>query len=279
MHLNYGISLFNFFRHNYPNYEGGLPELEDALSSIAELGYVGVELWRFWREWDLFEPTTAEAVSEWCHELRRSFHTQGAKTPDDHKKQIDAVRGCGVELLVVHPGDLCDYRPGDDGRKYRPDIAKTREVVNYGADRNVTLALENGGLAFLVEAIENVDNLRICLDIGHVYIEPDRQNPGQQENKSMADYLDALGPRLAHLHIQDILPESEKLLPDAGLDHYTPGTGSIPESDWKLLFSRLEELEFDGLAMLEIRPRNPFLQASRALSFLEEMTIDRRTVR
>lgn len=275
---NYGLSLWNFAYHNYQKLEGGLPELEDVLAQIKQFGYSGVELHRQWKERNLFELRMSERVRTLCDELglRRSLHTGGVRTLEEHKAQISGAQQCGVEVLVIHPTDLCDFTEGDEGEKYRPDISLTREIVSYAADRNVALALENGGFDFLVEAIENVEGLRVCLDIGHVYLEPDRaypitSYPWKKESKSLAEYLDALEARLIHLHIQDILPECETVFPDAGLDHYTPGTGDIPETDWRLLFDRIEQMDFRGLAILEVRPRKPFLQGSLAIRFLEDV--------
>ena len=280
MDVNYGLSLWNFFHHNFRDHEGGLPELRDVLTDIKRFGYCGVELWRRWKGLDIFEPDTSKAVFGWCNGLRRSLHTQNVKGFDEHKEQIDGAQRCGVEVIVLHPTDLCDFVEGrDSGDKCRPNIPLARDIVRYASDRNIVLALENvqkPGLEFLVEAIENVGNLRVCLDVGHVYLDPDGENPGKMERKSLAEYLDKLGQRLAHLHIQDVLPEAEKVFPDAGQDHYTPGTGTIPESDWRLLFNTLESLSFDGLAMLEILPRKPFLQGNLALQFLDKMRNSRK---
>lgn len=272
MKLNHAMSLWNFFHYSYRNRKGGLPELQEVLTQLKPLGYSGVELWHYWKGQDLFKTRMARDVSEWCHGLRRSLHTEGARSFEKHKMQIDGARRCGVEVIVLHPTDLCDYVKGGNGELYRPDIALTRDVVAYASDRNITLALENGGLDFLVEAIENVEGLRITLDVGHVYLELDRKRGGM-ENKTMAEYLEKLGPRLAHMHIQDVLPEPERAFPDAGLDHYELGTGAIPEEDWELLFRKLKELGFRGLAVFEIRPRNPFLTGNRAILFLEGITI------
>ena len=270
MDINWGLSLWNFFHHDYSSFyrcEGGLPELQDVLANMNQCGYRGVELWRHWKGEDLFEPDMAKAVCDWCGGLRRSLHTQGVRTIEEHQAQIDGAQRCGAELIVLHPQDICDFENWreyrDDVEPNRPDVSFTREIVAYAAERNVVLALENGALSFLVEAIENVEGLRICLDIGHIYIET--------VVKTMAECMEGIGSRLAHLHLQDIVSEPEKSLPGAGLDHYTPGTGAIAETEWRHLFRSLEDWRYTGLAIVETRPRNPFLQGAQALRFLQNM--------
>ena len=120
------------------------------------------------------------------------------------------------------------------------------------------MALENGPLAFLDQAISEVEDLRICLDIGHVYF----------TDEPLSTFLKVLKTRLVHLHIQDILPWEEAWLPHPGRDHYLPGTGGIPEEDWKLLAATLEEIDFQGTAVFEIRPRNPYQTAHLTSQFL-----------
>jgi len=115
----------------------------------------------------------------------------------------------------------------------------------------VKLALENGPLCVLQSAIEKIDGLGICLDVGHVYFTDD----------PMSKFLSVLKGRLIHLHIQEILPAEEKALPYTGADHYIPGSGAIPADDWRLLVQTLKEINYQGIAVFEIQPRNPFQTA------------------
>ena len=52
-------------------------------------------------------------------------------------------------------------------------------------------------------------------------------------------------------------------------DHYTPGTGGIPQAEWKLLAQTLKEIDFDGIAVFEIIPRNPLQNTVLGKRFLE----------
>jgi sugar phosphate isomerase/epimerase len=106
-----------------------------------------------------------------------------------------------------------------------------------------------------------VDGLKICLDVGHIYF----------TSESMQAYLSALKTRIIHLHLQDILTPAEVGLPNRGTDHYTPGTGGIPAEDWHLLVATLREIDFDGTAVFEIRPRNPYQTAYLGRRFFDSL--------
>ncbi len=53
--------------------------------------------------------------------------------------------------------------------------------------------------------------------------------------------------------------------------HYRPGTGSIPENDWKLLFQKLQENRFSGTGVIEIQPRNPLQLAALSMQYLNRL--------
>jgi len=249
MEINYAVSLWNV-RH-YAN----APSLERSITFIRDQGY-GVELWGQWQdEPDLYDPMGRQRLKHVVEGMKVSLHTAGADTFDLQKKHIDAASYLGAELIVLHPGDLAG------GENSRPDLKRARDAVDYATDRDVKLALENGPLPFLVEAIENVDGLGICLDVGHVYFTAE----------SLDKYLDALKHRLIHLHLQDILTQAETNLPATGKDHYLPGTGGIPSEDWQLLARTLKEIDFRGMAVFEIRPRNVFQTALLGTDFMRKL--------
>ena len=104
--------------------------------------------------------------------------------------------------------------------------------------------------------------MKICLDTGHVY----------WTEHSLADYLGALKHRLVHMHVQDIACETESPVTDLyGLDHLNPGSGGISRDDWQLLLDTLEEVDFDGMAVFEVRPRHPLQLGLLARDYLESL--------
>ncbi len=238
MDLNYRISLWNYFHYHQPG------SLEKVIDSIREAGY-GVEIWERWfqRE-DLFGPLHRKRLQNLIGDIPSSLHAGGSDTIEQHENQIKTAVATDSDVIVVHPNHL--------RLRNRPDYEFAQKIVDMAVDNGIVMALENSPLEILTEALKNLDNLEICLDVGHIYF----------TDRSMKEFVDSLKHDICHLHIQDTLGE---------IDHYVPGSGIIPESDWRYLFNALEEVGFEGAAVFEIRPRNPLQHAQLADDFLQRM--------
>jgi sugar phosphate isomerase/epimerase len=248
--IQYAISLWNFSHY------ASVGSLEQELGRIRELGY-GVELWGQWRDIeDLYSKSRRVMVKDALGDMLVSLHSAIVHTFAEHQAQVDAAHDLGASVLVVHSDEF--FVSG----QRQLDVTLCRNVVAYAAERGVRIALENGQLPFLEQAIAAVDGLKICLDIGHVYL----------TDAPLRDFLAAVGPRIIHLHLQDILSPAEAGLPHAGMDHYVPGSGGIPSADWRLLAATLQEMDFDGTAVFEIRPRNPYQTAHLGKHFFSACT-------
>lgn len=249
MDIKYSVSLWNYLHY------ADVPSLERVITLLREQDY-GIELWGSWREEkDLFDEVGRKRLKDILQDMKVSLHTAGANTFDLHKKQIDAAVDFGAEVVVLHPSDLTS----NDNSCLDSHLAC--QIVKYAAKHGVRIALENGELPFLVNAIEKVQGLGVCLDIGHVYF----------TSNSLGEFLNALKERITHLHIQDILPEDELALPRTGKDHYIPDTGGIPAADWQLLAATLKEINFQGIAVFEIQPRNPLQTALLGMNFVQKL--------
>ncbi|MGD9145324.1 MAG: sugar phosphate isomerase/epimerase [Anaerolineae bacterium] len=249
MKIEYAISLWNY------DHYAEAASLEDVLGRIRSLGY-GVELWGWWRgERYLYGVAQRAEVQAALGSMPVSLHSSIVRSLPEHRAQIDAAHDLGAGVLVVHSDE---FFAGDQGQL---DVGLCREVVAYAAQRGVRIALENGQLPFLEQALAAVDGLKICLDVGHVYF----------TSEPMAAYLSALKTHIVHLHLQDILTPAEIDLPNRGRDHYTPGTGGIPAEDWQLLVATLREIDFEGSAVFEIRPRNPYQTAYQGSRFFDSL--------
>jgi len=246
--LQYAISLWNFSHQAHPG------SLEEALARMRATGY-GVELWGRWPslEESLYTPAQWARVRAALAGMPVSLHTALVYDLEAHQAQVDAAQALGARVLVVHSDE---FFAGERGVL---DAGLCREVVAYASQRGVCIALENGQLPFLERAIAAVDGLRICLDVGHVYL----------TDRPLGDFLAALKSRLVHLHLQDVLAPDEAGLPHAGADHYALGTGGIPAEDWALLAATLHEIDFEGTAVFEIRPRTPYQVAHRGRQFFD----------
>jgi len=228
-----------------------------VLGFLRDLNF-GVELWPIWRdEKDLFDLVGRQRLRQSVQGMRVSLHTAADNTFDMHRKQIDAAADIGAKVIVVHARNFYSQGTSDI------DLSLARSVTSYAADNGVKIALENTfeELSVLVDAVENVEGLGICLDVGHVYF----------TSTPMAEYLDALGDRIIHLHLQDTLGQDESHLPATGPDHFSPGTGSIPAKDWELLMATLKTVDFQGTGVFEVRPRNPLQIALRAQAFVRKV--------
>lgn len=253
MEIQTAVSLWNY-NHYHP-----VPDLEEILSVLRK-HHFGVELWDSWqKDTDLYHPGQRDKLAFALQGMPVSLHSAiGARGREVHRQQIDTAAALGSEILVVHTDNL--YAPNRD----QVDYALAAELVEYAGDRGVHLALENGQLPVLRETLDRVEGLKICLDVGHVYL----------VREGMAEFLDTFGKEIVHLHLQEILSEPEqKWVGEAGiiLDHYTPGTGGIPAHEWNLLFRRLKDLEYRGMAVFEIQPRRPLQTGHLARLFLDSI--------
>lgn len=254
MKLNYSISMWNYEAYTRP------ATLEEAVSEAVRCGY-GVEVWPDWKDdHDLFSESNRSRLVRLLKDVRSSLHGgSSVKTIEDHKIQIDAAKDTGSPVIVVHADSLGLQEKGQS------DYTLTRSVVEYAKENNVTIALENdngpGKLDHLVRALEAVDGLGICLDVGHVYVAHDHP---------MREYLNRLAERIAHIHFQDVnlIPGTRRARNDS---HRTPGQCDIPLPDWQAVLSILQKIDYKGIAVFEVRPFTPDEVAAQAVEFLESI--------
>ncbi|MHC4983587.1 MAG: sugar phosphate isomerase/epimerase family protein [Planctomycetota bacterium] len=254
MRITYSISQWNFF--HYANQ----PSLERVIASVREQGY-GFELWGSWAdERDLYDEVGRRRLAGPLAGMAVSLHTGFgyAENFERYKNMIDTAAHLKAKAVVLHPGDL------SAGETNGPDAELVKRAAEYGRLRGVTLTLENGSFEFLAAAFGMSDSLGFCLDVGHVYF----------EKHTMREYLDAFKSRLVHLHVQEVLPADEATIPRVFSDHYIPGTGGIPIEDWKLLVETLKEIDYHGIAVFEIQPRNPLQTAFLGTRFMENLLQD-----
>ena len=254
MKLNYSLSMWNYEAYTRPK------TLEEAVAEARRSGY-GVEVWPSWKDdINLFAPKNRERLVRMLQDVSSSLHGGGdVVTIKQHMTQIDAAYDTKSPVIVVHSDSLGLVEHGAD------DYGLARDVVAYAKEKGVTIALENGTgsarLDKLTSALEAVDDLRICLDIGHVYVMHDHP---------IREYLSRLGTRIAHLHLQDIymVPGTRRAKGDS---HRTPGQCDIPIADWQLFISTLKKINFNGFAVFEVRPFTPDEIAGQAVEFIESI--------
>jgi sugar phosphate isomerase/epimerase len=258
MKLTYGMSLWNYWHYVYVGSQ------EKAVEDISQFGFA-VEAW--------YDPNMSPELAAALSKAGTvSVHATGAwmkdwaaesgKTLQDaFQMELDDCAAFGCQTIVLHGSQISR---GDNVL----DVDLAQFVVDYGREVGITVALENTleeqGLspAWEAAAIGRVDGLKICLDTGHVY----------WTDHSLADYLDLYKHHLVHLHVQDIVtPAEQETVAIYGIDHLQPGSGGISRDDWQLLLATLEEINFTGLAIFELRPRHPLQLGVLARNYFESL--------
>ena len=241
-----GASIWGFFSRRRPE---TWPTLGKAATSILSLDEsLGVEVWAS-REREEPEATGAnfDDLVRACRSAAFvSVHTRGLFWHWDPKKlrhEIEFARTVGGETLVIHPVCLGLKRPGE-----RIDVDEVQRIAVFGRARGVRLALENvrdsiWSLDHVLDALgtdPEESNLGICIDVGHAHLSADTE-PHADGAAAVSTYLRRYAQSLIHLHLHDNHGERD--------EHLAFGEGTI---EWDRTLGTIEEIGFDGTAVLEI---------------------------
>lgn len=249
MRWNLSVSTWNYLC------EGGKDaDMGRAIREAVEDGF-GVELWLGWSpdpgafergRWDEVEELTSEAPYI-------SLHTRtGRWDPDSLMEEVDLCSHLGGRVLVVHPSTL----GAEEGEIPWKGV---EEAARYAKERGIFLALENGPMEFLREAVERVDvfsakgGLGICIDVGHAHMV-------EMEGEPAVAFLREFGERLVHLHLADNFGERD--------EHLVPGDGTV---DWRAVAEELGKQGFSGYGTLELNTKDARGSARRAREFLSSL--------
>lgn len=227
---------------------------EDPLSFEQECEYLrglgfGIELWpnlhgqtecRYERRnWPRLRAATEGMVVSM---RSRTDHPTLAQW--DEQIQCAALLGANI---VTEPNSLgIPDDPKRDGTGF------AGEVVRMADANGVKLCLENGSLPVLLGAGERFDSIRYCLDTGAANI--DRQH-------SFREYVDALAPRVTHLHLTDNYGKTD--------DHEPPGLrGGIPREHWDYLLAALDHRDNEIIGSFEMCPCLPSVMIRQASEYV-----------
>ena len=217
----------------------GMPTVpvDTAISHIANLGYDGIELTiipRFTTELSTLDDAERKRIASLLKQHNLALpaiaaHSSLLETdPDAHAKNMWRLKG-GVDLAVeLAQGDelpAVNTTPGGKPEQWevQKDFLAERvgELVDYGAARGVTIAMEPhiGAIidtpAKVLELLEIVNSqyLKVNFDISHFDI------VGMPTEETVS----ALAPVSAHTHVKDqrgIAPDFEFLIPGEGTFDY-----------------------------------------------------------
>jgi len=150
------------------------------------------------------------------------------------------------------------------------------QVIQLAEERDVTLCLESGRLAMLKEVGKRFESVRYCLDISSAW---------RDGEYSFNQYVDDLGPRVAHLHLNDHYgpahhpaPIRTRMSGDSfgfpddrsayqGLCRFWCG-GGMPVEAWDYLLESLSPYNNDIVGSIEMSPCPPAVMIRQASEFL-----------
>ena len=237
----------------------GMPTvpIDTALSHLASLGYDGVELTiipRFTTELSTLDAAERKRIASLFQQHNLALPAIAAHSslleidPEAHAKNMWRLKG-GVDLAVeLAQGDeppAVNTTPGGKPEEWeiKKDFLAERvgELVDYGASRGVTIAMEPhvGAIidtpAKVLELLEivNSEYLKVNFDISHFDI------VGMTTEETVA----ALAPVSAHTHVKDqrgTAPDHEFLI---------PGEGPFDYVDY---LKRMQAHGYDGFITAEV---------------------------
>lgn len=173
-------------------------------------------------------------------------------------KWFELYDAIGIKNAVLHPigfgaRDGLEY---GSGAVWENTVANLAKLLEMSRGASFRLCLENLITEFnsfdkieqLIEATPGGEELRFCLDTGHLAL----------NNGDCAEYIRKAGSRLCALHITDCVK-----CPNGKHDHYLPTVGDI---DWLAVVTALKEVGYDGLFNYEVpHERRP----TRGISLLK----------
>ena len=213
----------------------------------------------------------AENAGVSLHSLHVPFSvnfTVSQLEPEEHactmasiKKYIDCAAESEVKTVVIHPssGIICD-----DVRaaKLERSLESLAELTILCKDRGMKLCVENLPRTGLVNCpdeallyLNTLPDIFFCFDTNHML---------RQTNREFLDILieNGMKGRIAAVHISDYdFVDERHLLPTGGIN------------DWKMILSKLEELDYDGAFMYEVRSAYEGPGAAKPSAKTEDMLI------
>ena len=181
----------------------------------------------------------------WCWPPPETEKGGKEKRMEEMKRSLYNTSVLGVQYTVIHP--IMPYFTEEKGteleqKTWEENIAFFKELAEYAREVGVTICIENmpmpdfsiatpKDIVKLVKEI-NSENVKICLDTGHVGTYPDM---------SIKDAILCFGKDLKVLHVHDNL-----VGPDI---HLMPYWGRL---DWKEFIEGLKKIEFSGSVSCEL---------------------------
>ena len=126
------------------------------------------------------------------------------------------------------------------------------EVVKIAEKNGVTLCVETGSLAALLQLGEKFDSIKYCLDTGYAHLD---------SNATFEEYVDKLAERTGYIHLTDNYGTID--------DHEPPGVrGGMANESWTYLLNALSKHDNDVIGCFEMFPSMPGTMIRQGSKFL-----------
>lgn len=244
MRIRYVVSTMVFWGREHPL------SFEQECQFLQSLGF-GVELWptikgqrecRYQRHnW----PRLAAATEGMLVVMRSRYD---GPSLEQWAEQIECAKLLNANIVTDLQSMGIPDEPEMNGCGF------TAEIVQMAEQQDVKLCLETGRLDLLKQAGKRFKSLWYCLDTGYAHLDSEH---------SFRQYVDELGPRVAHLHLTDNYGQED--------DHEPPGLrGGAPLEDWDYLLDALSRHDNDVVGSLEMCPCMPGVMIRQASEFMFE---------
>ncbi len=245
---------------NYSSYlKAGFPF--SSMMEEIKAHHLGIEFWLATLE--------SEHILEYERHYKGAFpfascHTSQANSYSEEilKKEIMLCPRLGSSMLVVHPVTLGFSAHTWDYAYEKPfDAAvfsRLEGYIRFAAEHGVVLALENGPIKVLEQALDFAvrqklqDSLGICIDTGHASMHMDK------DPENVLKHLRTFRDHLVQLHIHDNQGSTD--------DHIIPGTGRI---SWQAVMDILGDKKQSLPLVLELKIQGePMEAALKSIQFM-----------
>jgi len=242
MRIRYVVSTMVFWGREHPL------SFEQECQFLKSMGF-GIELWptikgqsdcRYQkRNWTrLISATTGMLVA------MRSRND--SPTLEQWYEQIECAKLLGANIIT----DAQNMGIPDVPELNGCDFAD--QVVKMADECQVQLCIETGRLSMLKQVGKRFESVRYCLDVGFANL--DREFSFEQ-------YVDALAPKVSHLHLTDNYGHLD--------DHEPPGLqGGISRENWDHLLNTLDKYDNEIVGSFEMCPCMPDVMIRQAREFL-----------
>jgi len=218
---------------------------------------------------------------------------QDSPTLVQWREQIECAKFLGANIVT----DLQSLAIPNEPELNGCDFAD--EVIKLAEEKDVILCLEAGPLAMLKKVGERFESIQYCLDTSRAYMNGE---------SSFKQYVDELGPRVIHLHLNDhfngcsastplrapfgraqseglrtersrgtseneVFPVRDTFRRSIENDAYHGLCrfwcgGGMPLEDWEYLLENLKKYDNDIVGSIEMSPCQPAVMIRQASEFL-----------